>query len=124
MIIDYVAIGLRIKKARKKAKITQEVLASKVYVSTNFINSIERGSKGMSLETLASIANALSVSVDDLLCDNLISVVPVYHKEAQEIFADCSCEESRILVDGLAGMKSGMRKNEQLWENLAVRKDE
>ena len=124
MELDYIAIGLRIKKARIKANITQEELANEVNISIRFLNNIERGDKGMSLETLTGIANALSVTPDDLLCDNLVYAFHVYNKQAQELFADCTCAESRILVDGLAGMKSGMRKNEQLWENLAVRKDE
>ncbi len=124
MEIDYKTIGLRIKKARINANITQEGLANKADVSTGFINNIERGGKGMSLETLVGIANALSVSPDDLLCDNVVHGCHVYNQEAQEIFADCSCEESRVLVEGLRGIKGGMGKNQQLWKNLTTGKEE
>lgn len=124
MELDYIAIGLRIKNARIKANITQEELANEVNISIRFLNNIERGDKGMSLETLTGIANALSVTPDDLLCDNVVHAFHVYNKEAQELFSDCSCEESRFLVEGLAGLKRGMRKNQRLWENLAARKEE
>lgn len=124
MELDYVAIGLRIKNARIKANITQEKLANEVGVSIRFINNIERGDKGMSLETLTGIANVLSVSADDLLCDNLVHSFHAYNQEVQEIFADCTCEESRVLVEGLRGMKSGIRKNKQLWKNLLAHKEE
>ena len=124
MVIDYKAIGLRIKKIRKRVNMSQEQLANKADLSVHFISNIENGLRKMSLETLTGIANALSVTPDDLLCDNLVYAFHVYNKEAQELFADCSCEESRFLVEGLAGLKRGMRKNQRLWENLAARKEE
>ena len=124
MIIDYVAVGLRIKKARKKADMSQEELANKADLSTHFISNIENGSRKMSLETLVGIANALSVSADDLLCDNLVHSFHVYNKEAQELYADCSTEESRVLVDITEAGKSALRKNQQLWERILTRKDD
>ncbi len=124
MELDYVAIGLRIKKARISANITQEKLANEVGVSNRFINNIERGDKGMSLETLVGIANALSVTVDDLLCDNLVHSFHVYNKEAQDLYADCSTEESRVLVDITRSAKGALRKNQHLLERLLVQKED
>ncbi len=124
MEIDYEAIGLRIKKARINANMTQEELANKADISTRFLNNIERGNKGMSMETFVAIANALSVSTDDLLCDNLVYAFHVYNKEAQALYADCSTAESRVLVNITEASKNALRKNQRLLENLAARKEE
>ena len=43
--IDYVALGHRIKEARKAKDVTQEALASACSVSTSHIGHIERGSR-------------------------------------------------------------------------------
>ena len=124
MVLDYQSIGNRIKIARIRKNMTQETLAEKAGFSVVHISNIENGHTKLSLEAIVNIANALAVSADDLLCDNLVRAFHVYNKEAQELFADCSTEESRVLVEGLQGMKSGIRKNKQLWEKLLTGKDD
>lgn len=111
MAIDYVAIGLRIKIARLKLKMTQEALANQVKLSTVYISNIETGNARMSLAVIIKIANALSVSVDELLCDNVQHSFPVYNKEAQEIFSQCSNHDIRILVDVLKATKDTLERN-------------
>ncbi len=65
--MDYVAIGERVRIRRKALGITQEKLAEMVDVSTSFIGHIERGTRKLSVETLASICKALGVSADFLM---------------------------------------------------------
>lgn len=72
MELDYKAIGKRIKIARINADMTQEALAAKVNLSPSHMSNIETGTTKVSLTTIVNIANALSVTVDDLLCDNLV----------------------------------------------------
>ena len=76
VMIDYDAIGLRIKIARLKAKKTQETLANETGLSATHISNIETGNTKLSLPTIIAIANALSVSVDELLCDNVVHSQP------------------------------------------------
>lgn len=45
MPISYVELGKRIKKARKSKGFTQEILASRIEISDNFLSKIERGVK-------------------------------------------------------------------------------
>lgn len=71
MNIDYISIGSRIRSARTALGLSQEQLAEKCNLSTSFIGHIERGSRKMSLETLASLCDALNVSADYLLLDNM-----------------------------------------------------
>lgn len=118
MVIDYDAIGMRIKIARIKAKITQEVLADKTGLSIVHISNIENGNAKMSLPSIISIANALSSSVDELLCDNVVCSNHVFNKEAQEILADCSPHDIRILVDILKSAKEALRKDERFRLNM------
>ena len=60
-------IAERIKTARKEAGITQEELASKMYVTHHCISMWERGLRQPKYETLARIADALGINVNRLL---------------------------------------------------------
>lgn len=78
MELDYKAIGKRIKIARIQVDLTQEKLAEYVNLSPSHMSNIETGTTKVSLTTIVNIANALSVSVDDLLCDNVIHAKPQF----------------------------------------------
>lgn len=69
--MDTKAIGLRIKKAREAAHITQDELAQAVGCSTKHIGALERGIKTPSLDMFVVIANTLGASADLLLQDVL-----------------------------------------------------
>lgn len=70
-IMNYETLGQRIRKYRKQKKYTLEQLAERLDVSTTFIGQIERATGKPSLETLVKIANALEVSTDALLFEEL-----------------------------------------------------
>ena len=72
MELDYKAIGKRIKIARIRAEISQEQLSALVDLSPSHMSNVETGTTKVSLTSIVRIANALSVTVDDLLCDNLV----------------------------------------------------
>ena len=57
----------KIKKYRKEAGLSQEDLASKIYVSRTLITKYESGSAFPTQENLEKIAIALNVNVEDLL---------------------------------------------------------
>lgn len=117
MKIDYDAIGFRIKIARMKAKLTQEALAAKADLSPTHLSNIETGNTKLSLPTLISIANALSVSVDALLCDNVIHSTYVFNQEAQELLSDCTPYDIRIILDVLKSTKEALRKDTRFKQN-------
>ena len=62
-------ISERIKLCRENANITQSKLAELIHVSPSFMNRIEKGSCTPSLECVCSIAEALNITPQDLLCD-------------------------------------------------------
>ena len=67
--LQYREIGLKIAYYRKKRGYTQARLAERIGVSTNYLGLIERGNNGKSysMETLLSIAEALDVTIADLV---------------------------------------------------------
>lgn len=116
MELDFKAIGKRIKIARIKKNLTQEVLADKIGVSPQHVSNIETGNSSVSLPTLVAIANVLTVSVDELLCDTVLISKAVFEKEAQDLFTDCNEYEVRVLVDVMKATKESMR-NVKLFED-------
>ena len=69
MIMNYTALGKRIREERRKRNLTQEQLAEMVHVTYSYIGQVERGQKGISLETLINVSNCLGVTVDFLLAN-------------------------------------------------------
>lgn len=90
MELDYAAIGNRIRVRRHMIGLTQERLAELCSLSLSFLGHIERGTRKMSLETLAALARALGTSTDFLLfggvCQEGLSAVlssPSFQNEEQ-----------------------------------------
>jgi transcriptional regulator with XRE-family HTH domain len=69
--MDKKLFGKRMKKYRERVGYSQEVLAEQINRSPIFISYIERGEKSPSLDTLVKLANALNISVDLLLGNEL-----------------------------------------------------
>ncbi|OLS37717.1 helix-turn-helix domain-containing protein [Bacillus sp. MRMR6] len=59
-------LGERIRNVRKGKRISQEELAEKASVYHTFIGQIERGEKGLSIDTLESVIKALDISLGEL----------------------------------------------------------
>ena len=65
-------IGKRIMDRRKKLGLTQEALAEKGEVTTQFVSYAESGKRVMRPENLLKISSALEVSADYLLTGEII----------------------------------------------------
>ena len=78
--MDQSAIGARIREARLKKKMTQEQLAEKADIGFYYIGEIERGVKLPSLTVFVQIVEALGVTADSLLKDEL-SASPEFNNE-------------------------------------------
>ena len=109
MELDYGAIGKRIKIARIKANLTQEKLAEQVGISPTHLSNIETGTTRVSLSTMVCLANALSVTMDDLLCDNLVKARVQFERDIEAILADCDALEIRIIKDMVHALKASLR---------------
>lgn len=114
MELDYKAIGKRIKIARIKADLTQESLAEIVGISPTHLSNIETGTTRVSLNTLIGIANALFVTSDDLLCDNIVAAKVQFEKDIARLLEDCDTYEIRIMMDMIASLKESLRRDAHL----------
>lgn len=109
MEINYHAIGQRIRAARLKKHFSQEQLAAKADLTPAHISHIENGHTKLSLPALIGIANALSVSTDDLLYDNVQAVYDAYDKDFKDLIDDCTVREKKILLDSARHLKETIR---------------
>ncbi len=64
--ISQLELGKRIKSAREKLNMSQFSLYEKTGISTTQISAYENGKKCLGLQTLAKIASALGLSLDEL----------------------------------------------------------
>lgn len=110
MAIDYRAIGMRIRRLRKEQGLTQEKLAEISNQEPSNISHIERGATKLSLPTIVNIANALGVTVDDLLCDSISESKRTYEKNALTILSDCTHQEQIIITETMLTLKENLRK--------------
>jgi transcriptional regulator with XRE-family HTH domain len=108
--IDYKAIGARVRNARKKLGITQLKLAEYSEQTPTNISHIETGNTKVSLPTIIKIANALSVSVDNLLCDNIIHSRAIFENELSDILKDCNEKEIRIIIEFVRVIKKTVKE--------------
>lgn len=114
MELDYKAIGKRIKIARIKADLTQERLAEMIEISPTHMSNIETGTTRVSLTVIVSLANALSVTVDDLLCDSVIKAKVQFEKDIAGILADCDEYEIRMVKDMAQALVETLRRDASL----------
>lgn len=96
---NFVNLGKRIHEKRLSQNLTQEALAEKADVGTTHISHIETGCTKLSLTTFISIANALDVSADELLCDCINQASNVYETEISLLLKNCSTKEICFIHD-------------------------
>ena len=68
----------------------------------------------VSRQALVRIANALSVSTDDLLCDNVLKAKPQFEEDIARVLADCDDYEIRIIADIAKSVKDTLRRDARL----------
>lgn len=71
--MDKAELGKRIREARNKASLTQEVLAEKADIGVMYLGEIERGLKMPSLKIFIKLVEALDISADYLLRNEVSS---------------------------------------------------
>lgn len=116
MTINYSLIGNRIKAARKAKGLSQSELSELIDRSVGYMSYIETGSKKPSLETLIQIANALDVTIDELLSDNLAAASSVSNTQMNHLLSDCSSYEKRVILLSVQSIKDAIRISKPLME--------
>lgn len=62
-----VVFGATVRAFREQRRITQEVLADLAELHTNYVSSVERGERNISLNNITKLAFALQVPVSELM---------------------------------------------------------
>lgn len=111
--VNYTQLGQRIKKYRIKTHLTQEQLSDKIDVATSTIAHAESGTSKPSLPLLIKLANALNVSLDQLICDSLPVAETYIEKDIADLLSDCSLSEKQIIKDIITVTKETLRKHKE-----------
>lgn len=114
MELNYRAIGKRIKIERIKADLTQEKLAEMAGLSPTHMSNVETGSTRVSLTLMVSIANALGVTLDDLICDSVTHARVQFEQDIADILSDCDTYEIRMIADMAQALKDTLRRDAHL----------
>lgn len=117
MGINYKSLGLRIHNTRKAQHMSQQELAELSDLSVPYISNIETGKRCLSLNALLSIANALNVSTEALLVDQLYNVGNAYQEELYQFMQKCTSAEKRVVCDIAISTINCIRKNPWLISN-------
>ncbi len=111
--VDYVALGNNIKKYRQLASMRQSDLAEKCNCSISHIGQIERAENAPSLEKLVCIANALSVTIDQLLCENYKRPESIYLVDIAKRIENFSSMKRIIICESISEYVSALERMEQ-----------
>lgn len=111
-MINYRLIGQRIKEIRQFQSVTQENLAEMIDVSVPYISYIEHAERKPSLEVLVNISNALGVTLDELLSGNQLHNPADYQTDMDELMADCSQNEKRLVFELCHSLVHILHENE------------
>ena len=109
--INYKALGAKIKEYRKKENITQEQLAEMADISLSHMSNV--ASVSVSLPALKLIADALGVTIDELLVDSYSKKQKkyFYSKKMDLIMEQCETVEQEIIVNTVSTLADNLLKS-------------
>ena len=97
-MLNYFTIGRRITYYRKRAYLTQAMLAETLGISESYVSQIECGKVKVSLERLNSIAETVNVDVTMLLADSNPDFNNYGCYELVEIIRDWDPKQKELLL--------------------------
>lgn len=92
-------LGIRLRQARLQKGYTQHQLAEKAQISLVYLGEVERGKKMPSLNSFIRIVEALGISADYILRDELPSGEAYVFDELTEKLRDLSPGQRRVAGD-------------------------
>lgn len=104
-------IGERIKAIRESKGITQNALADIIHVSPSYISRIENNSSNLSVAYVCTIAKALGVTPQDILCDIFVPSDSVTTSEKIKIIIEkLPARKQELLLETLEFFSSRLDK--------------
>ena len=99
MSLNYKVIGKHIREVRQRNHLSQAMLSELVDKTPSYISYIE-------------IANALGVSPDRLLMEQVTSTERCASEEITLLLSDCSTYEMLILLDVIKSLKASLKEHQ------------
>ena len=97
--MDKVELGMKLREARNKAGFTQEQLAEKADIGVMYLGEIERGVKMPSMKIFIKLIEALDISADYILRNELPSGKEYVWDEITEKLASLTPKQRKAAVD-------------------------
>jgi transcriptional regulator with XRE-family HTH domain len=89
-------LGARLKEIRKARGLTQEELAEKVDLSPQYLSRLEGGHQSPSIETVATLAEALDLELFELFDMGHQGTVKEVRERLRKVIQESSEEELRL----------------------------
>lgn len=99
MPLDYTIIGLRIKQARLRKKLTQAQLSKEIDLSIPFLSRIERGDAHLNLTRLSQICDALDITEGEILNGTSSGSSSYLNDDFEALFKKCSPEKQKLIYE-------------------------
>ena len=123
MSLNYKSIGKHIREIRQRNHLSQAMLSELVDKTPSYISYIESGIKRIRNEnkgvqthaldtTFVLIANALGVSPDQLLLEQITCSEQCASEEITLLLSDCTTYEMLILMDVLKTLKTSLKEHQ------------
>lgn len=115
--MDYVLLGARIREKRIERGWIIADLADRAGITEDFVGKIERATDKPSLETVATIANALQIGVDYLLGADIDVIDELLCSEINEMLKEMKPRQKKQFIVFL-------KNNQPFFANLRLALDE
>ena len=99
--VDYKKLGDRIRAERQHLRLTQAQLAEAIDISDTYMGAIERGERGLSLDTLVLLAGRLGVTIDYLLADSVSDTDSNIMEQFKQIMDQQPLERKQMAINVL-----------------------
>ena len=103
-MVDYIALGKNIRKYRTMAGLRQEDLAEMCDCSISHIGQVENARTIPSLEMVVNIANALKVTVDQILTSSIENTELIYLRDMEERIKQLPTATKILACDELSNL--------------------
>lgn len=95
---DFKAIGVAIKRERKKAGMTREQLAEIIHISSRYLISIENDGQPPSFQVFYDLVRSLNISVDQYIFDTPSGAATTLRRNTY-LLMDALTENELIIVE-------------------------
>ena len=103
-MVDYKLIGQRIKAAREKSGLTQEIVSEQADITVVYLSKIENGKVRPTLDTLNSICAAIECDLGTLFINSTSESNAYENERVVQLFRSCSPSVKPIALDLLQSL--------------------